>query len=153
MSQALEKERATLPAKSPRRTQIDSELKGLNLVFAKAGSPSDETDKVVSVNTGIPWFDKVLLEKWKKNPGLMLYKLQANGYKFSWLLIPLSIPFVWLLFPFSRRFGLYDHTVFVTYSLCFMTLLGIVVMIGVRFALPGLGLLALAGLRRRRRQA
>jgi hypothetical protein len=30
---------------------------------------------------------------------------------------------VWLLFPFSRRFGLYDHTVFVTYSLCFMMLL------------------------------
>jgi len=30
---------------------------------------------------------------------------------------------VWLLFPFSRRFRLYDHTVFVTYSLCFMMLL------------------------------
>jgi hypothetical protein len=33
------------------------------------------------------------------------------------------VPFVWLLFPFSRRFRLYDHTVFVTYSLCFMMLL------------------------------
>ena len=30
---------------------------------------------------------------------------------------------MWLLFPFSRRFRLYDHTVFVTYSLCFMMLL------------------------------
>jgi hypothetical protein len=30
---------------------------------------------------------------------------------------------VWLLFPFNRRFRLYDHTVFVTYSLCFMMLL------------------------------
>jgi hypothetical protein len=38
-------------------------------------------------------------------------------------LIPISVPFVWLLFLFSRRFGLYDHTVFVTYSLCFMMLL------------------------------
>jgi len=27
------------------------------------------------------------------------------------------------LFPFSRRFRLYDHTVFVTYSLAFMTIL------------------------------
>ena len=30
---------------------------------------------------------------------------------------------MWLLFPFSRRFRLYDHTVFVTYSLSFMMLL------------------------------
>ena len=58
-----------------------------------------------------------------ENPELLLYKLKTNAYKFSWMLIPLSVPFLWLLFPFSRRFRLYDHTVFVTYSLCFMTLL------------------------------
>jgi hypothetical protein len=39
------------------------------------------------------------------------------------MLIPLSVPFMWLLFPFSRRFRLYDHAVFVTYSLCFVGLL------------------------------
>jgi len=33
------------------------------------------------------------------------------------------VSFVWLLFPFSRRFRLYHHTVFVTYSLSFMMLL------------------------------
>ncbi len=53
----------------------------------------------------------------------MLYKLQANGYKFSWLLIPLSIPFVWLSFAWRRRFRAYDHAIFVTYSLSFMSLL------------------------------
>lgn len=58
-----------------------------------------------------------------KNPELLFYKLKTNAYKFSWALIPISVPFVWLLFPLSRRFGLYDHTVFVTYSLCFMMLL------------------------------
>ena len=58
-----------------------------------------------------------------KNPELVFYKLKTNAYKFSWALIPISVPFVWLLFPFSRRFRLYDHTVFVTYSLCFMMLL------------------------------
>ena len=58
-----------------------------------------------------------------KNPQLLFYKLKTNAYKFSWALIPISVPFVWLLFPFSRRFHLYDHTVFVTYSLCFMMLL------------------------------
>ena len=58
-----------------------------------------------------------------KNPELLFYKIKTNAYKFSWALIPISVPFIWLLFPFSRRFKLYDHTVFVTYSLCFMMLL------------------------------
>ena len=58
-----------------------------------------------------------------KNPELLFYKMKTNAYKFSWALIPISVPFVWLLFPFNRRFRLYDHTVFVTYSLCFMMLL------------------------------
>jgi len=58
-----------------------------------------------------------------KDPQLLFYKIKTNAYKFSWALIPISVPFVWLLFPFSRRFRLYDHTVFVTYSLCFMMLL------------------------------
>src|SRR6476620_9440044 len=58
-----------------------------------------------------------------KNPELLFYKIKTNAYKFSWALIPISVPFVWLLFPFNRRFRLYDHTVFVTYSLCFMMLL------------------------------
>lgn len=61
--------------------------------------------------------------KAKENPELLVYKLQSSAYKFSWLLIPLSVPFLWLLFPFSRRFRLYDHIVFVTYSLSFMLLL------------------------------
>ncbi len=58
----------------------------------------------------------------RENPELTIYKLQNSAYKFSWLLIPLSVPFLWLLFPFSRRFHLYDHTIFVTYSLSFMLL-------------------------------
>jgi hypothetical protein len=65
---------------------------------------------------------------WKKareNPKLLLYKLQNNAYKFSWALIPLSVPFVWLLFLHRRRYrqyGPYDHIVFVTYSIAFTTL-------------------------------
>jgi hypothetical protein len=65
------------------------------------------------------------LQKINENPSLALYKLQSNGYKFSWLLIPLSVPFVWLLFFWTRRFHFYDHTVFVTYSLAFMSLLAV----------------------------
>jgi hypothetical protein len=68
-------------------------------------------------------FGGAITKKWQENPSLMLYKLQANGYKFSWLLIPLSIPFVWLMFAWRRQFKAYDHAVFVTYSLAFMSLL------------------------------
>lgn len=80
---------------------------------------------------------------WRDNPKLALYKVQTYSYKLSWALIPISVPFLWLLFPFSRRFGLYDHTVFVTYSLCFMTLLAILAMLGARAGIPALGLLIL----------
>lgn len=38
-------------------------------------------------------------------------------------MIPISVPFLWLLFPFNRRLHLYDHTVFVTYSVSFMLVL------------------------------
>ncbi len=58
-----------------------------------------------------------------ENPQLLLYKLQSNAYKFSWALIPISMPFLWLLFFWRRQFKLFDHAVFITYSLCFMMLL------------------------------
>lgn len=66
------------------------------------------------------------VEKAKNNPQLLLYKVQSNAYKFSWALIPISVPFVWLLFFWRRQFKMFDHAVFVTYSLTFMMLLGIV---------------------------
>ena len=63
------------------------------------------------------------LAKANKNPNLVLYKLQSSAYKLSWALIPISTPFLWLLFAWKRRFKVYDHAVFVTYSLSFMSLL------------------------------
>lgn len=80
------------------------------------------------VRSDIPQVDKAI-RTFRANPELAAYKLQTYAYKYSWALIPISVPFLWLLFPFSRRFHLYDHTVFVTYSLCFMTLLVIVAML------------------------
>ena len=84
---------------------------------------------------GLPGWIGSGVSKAAKNPELVVYKLKTNAYKFSWLIIPLSVPFVWLLFPFSRRFRLYDHTVFVTYSLCFMSLL---VVTGLLFGAAGM---------------
>jgi hypothetical protein len=127
---AREKERDALPRSNPRRAEIDAELTGLNAMLEKRGAGSSESGgSGLTFNTGNAWLDNALIEKWKKNPGLMLYKLQANGYKFSWLLIPLSVPFLWLMFAWRRQFKAYDHAVFVTYSLSFMSLLFIVMSI------------------------
>ena len=63
------------------------------------------------------------IDKAKSNPSLYLYKVQTKAYKLSWLLIPMSLPFMFLLFPFSRKYKMYDHAVFVTYSIAFMMLL------------------------------
>ena len=57
------------------------------------------------------------------NPNLFLYRLQSSAYKYSWMLIPISTPMVWLLFFWKRQYKVYDHLVFVTFSLTFMLLL------------------------------
>lgn len=96
-------------------------LKGFRDGFGEdAASQGGDGLEAAAENDG--WIRKAF-KKWERNPGLMLYKLQTNFYKFSWLLIPLSIPFVWLLFAWKRDFKAYDHAIFVTYSLSFMTLL------------------------------
>ncbi len=58
-----------------------------------------------------------------KNPELTLYKLKNTGYKFSFLLVPISLPFLWLMFFWRRGVTMYDHAVFSLYSLSFMALL------------------------------
>lgn len=64
-----------------------------------------------------------------KNPDLAVCKLQQTTYKFAFLLVPLSIPFMALIFLWRRQYTLYDHGVFVLYSLTFMALLLMVGMI------------------------
>nr|WP_298717498.1 DUF3667 domain-containing protein [uncultured Steroidobacter sp.] len=61
------------------------------------------------------------------NPALLAYKLKTTGYKFSWALIPLSVPFMWLLFFWRRDVHVYDHAIFVTYSISFMMLFAVAV--------------------------
>jgi len=121
----LQKERDSLPQGSPRLTEIDNELLGLTNVLetAENGPVDIDTSSLSTTGTGIGFLDDGIIKKWKQNPSLMLYKLQSNGYKFSWLLIPLSIPFLWLMFAWRRQYKAYDHAIFVTYSLSFMSLL------------------------------
>lgn len=106
----------------------------MNAEEAVSEATNPATDNITG-ETGWAWLDKGL-EKWRTNPSLMIYKMQANGYKFSWMLIPISIPFVWLLFAWRRKFKAYDHAIFVTYSIAFMSLLFIAVSLLIKSDAP-----------------
>ena len=143
----LTPELAATPAGDPSRavlerraTELDETINGLEMARPRL----HENVPFTELRTGWARLDHGI-DKANKNPGLMLYKLQSNSYKFSWLLIPLSMPFMALLFAWRRRFGMYDHAVFVTYSLSFMSLLFVVLTL-LAFAGAPLGWLAAAGM-------
>lgn len=81
------------------------------------------------------------------NPALLAYKLKTAGYKYSWALVPLSVPFLWLLFFWRRDIHLYDHAIFITYSISFMMLfvvmLSVAASLGVSGALWGIALVVI----------
>lgn len=136
----LREARATAEKGSERAAKLDRQIEKLTTDLAEIKSfPIKMSGRVglspKVVRTGWKRLDKGI-EKMERNPGLALYKLQTNSYKFSWALIPLSIPFVWLLFAWRRQYRGYDHAVFVTYSLAFMSLLFIALMIGAALGLP-----------------
>lgn len=93
---------------------------GKEAIFAeiRAASASDR----LKINTGLPELDQKIRHK-LENPELAWYKLQNTAYKFSFLLVPLSLPFVWLVFAWKRGVTLFDHVVFLLYSLSFMSVL------------------------------
>jgi hypothetical protein len=107
------------------------ELARLDRKIAKRKEDIAESQNVVTGNTlasgqvdpDTPGWVRPLVEDAQENPELLSLKIQEAASKYSWLLIPLSVPFLWMLFPFRRRYKLYDHTVFVTYSLSFMMML------------------------------
>lgn len=134
------------------KEKLERQLKGLKAerngiafatggkpIYADVGSKYDNKNGVglsaVRSDTGWKWFDNALNKgssKMMANPGLALYKLQSNGYKFAWLLIPLSLPFVWLVTVGARGHRFYDHAVFTTYSIAFMCFLFLTVAILLR---------------------
>lgn len=90
---------------------------------------TDGMDEWADKNGG---FAKILVDGIKiinENTALSLYKMKANGYKFSWLLIPLSLPFVWFAMIGVRGHPIYDHAIFTIYSISFMSLLFIAIAI------------------------
>jgi hypothetical protein len=120
----LQEERSKAVAAGDRTAAIDLSIAAVRDEMAKEAQGGSGAAQAGG-GSDLGWFDAAY-RKAKENPALLAYKVQTNAYKFSWLLIPISVPFVWILFLHRRRYRLYkayDHTVFVTYSLAFMTLL------------------------------
>lgn len=100
---------------------------------SKTSAPQDKTDFMTAVKNSMregdftvdtPW--PSINEKIKKkfqNPDLFIYKMQNTVYKFSFLLVPLSLPFLWLMLFWKKGVTLFDHAVFSLYSLSFVSFL------------------------------
>lgn len=104
-----------------------------------------QLDKVVSkmrlkeakIDTSFPSVDHALKSA-LDNPQLTLYKLKNAASKYSFMLVPMSLPFLWLLFCWKRGVTMYDHAVFALYALSFMALLIISVTLLEKVGLSGL---------------
>jgi Protein of unknown function (DUF3667) len=135
---ALERRQKSAPTEQ-RKSEIEalqSKITGmqtgatLSSVLRQDDSSSVFELSKADLDVGSPvWNDRIY--RTFKNPKLLLYKVQSNAYKYSWILIILSTPLVWLLFAFRREYRLYDHAVFVTYSISFMSFM-LVIMAAVR---------------------
>jgi hypothetical protein len=104
---------------------------------ANGGAPAGDSAQAVPeswqaqlsalpIQTGFASFD-AKLHHHLGNPELFLYKLKNTAYKLSFMLIPISLPFLWLMFIGRHDVAVYDHGVFSLYSLSFMALLFVAV--------------------------
>ncbi|PXX43171.1 DUF3667 domain-containing protein [Undibacterium pigrum] len=128
-----EKPAASLPDENPdsiqkKLSKLEAALAEQNRLLAKEEKEQLEAaaeDKKNSSGydiTQVKWIKKVL-DRAEKNQALTFYKMKANAAKLAFLLMPISLPFLWLLFVFKRRYNLFDHAVFSLYSLSFMSIL------------------------------
>jgi hypothetical protein len=130
-----ESQRGTLLTK---QSKLQDELRGIRVLQS-----SGPVDLSAEDSAGEQRLLSAVNERWraaKANPQLLVYKVKTSAYKYSWVLVPMSLPFLWLLFPFSRKFGMYDHAIFVIYSLASMSLLA--VLLACIGQIPGAGQLA-----------
>jgi len=115
------------PAKSAEKPEKKSpgvlqEIANSVDITPNEGKAGDKESKY----SDIPWINKGLKHA-VDNPELAKYKLKNAAYKYSFMLVPISMPFLWLMFFWRRGITMYDHAVFSLYSLSFMSLLFTVV--------------------------
>jgi len=135
---------AQLEAK--RKLAPPSEAADLDRRIAKRKEDIRDTENMLSgkplaiadaSDNGAPDWLRPFIQNVRENPDVVSMKIQDAASKYSWMLIPLSVPFMWLLFPLRRKYNTYDHTVFVTYSLSFMMMLVILAGLLVAVGLSG----------------
>jgi hypothetical protein len=119
---ALPAEDAATPPAGPIEIEVDSaDSDGGPLTWQDAAREVAESDDFVGIQ-GWDWFNNRIREQ-LRNPDLAAYKVQEAAAKFSFLLVPISLPFIALLFLWKRGVTLYDHVVFSLYELSFVSLL------------------------------
>ena len=128
----LTRERARLVAQGKSVAAVDAKMAeermNRNIVLQMQNMIEGKPSKLkadMDLNTGSKAFDQAIQHA-VENPKLLLYRLQSSAYKFAWALIPLSLPFMWLMFAWRRQYKIYDHAIFVTYSISSVMLLLIV---------------------------
>ncbi len=67
------------------------------------------------------------------DPDLLVYKLRSAASEYSFMLVPASVPFLWLMFFWKRRVYLYDHVIFSLHSLSFMAVFVTLLIVGFEF--------------------
>jgi hypothetical protein len=128
---------APTPAGAPESaatTEADEEIVGVG--FEDGETWQDGLRRVAerddfTVFAGAPALNERVRQNFR-NPDLMVYKMQEAASKFSFLLAPLSLPFIWLLFLWKRGVNLYDHVVYALYALAFAAMLFGVVMLAAK---------------------
>lgn len=76
----------------------------------------------LKIDTGWPALDANLRAN-LLNPELAVYRIQNAAYENAFLLVPISLPLIWLLFIWRRGTTWFDHSVYILYSLSFVSLL------------------------------
>ncbi|MBI3713065.1 MAG: hypothetical protein HY253_08915 [Burkholderiales bacterium] len=92
---------------------------------ASAEPAESDTDNTHFKASDLPEFPTLgnFLENADKDRQFTLYKMKKNAASLAFLLIPISLPFLWLLFAFRRQYVMFDHAVFSLYSLSFISVL------------------------------
>jgi hypothetical protein len=127
---AADAERA--PPPGPVQVEVDSvDSDGGPLNWQDAVREMAEADDFVVIQ-GWDTFNERIRQQ-LRNPDLAAFKIQEAAAKFSFLLVPISLPFLALLFLWKRGVTLYDHVVFSLYELSFVSLLFVIMVSVARF--------------------
>jgi hypothetical protein len=143
----LDEAKATLAQAEKSVKVFDKTSKIVAAGEATADADSDKLSDadMIGLKTDIAALDEAFA-KANKNPELTKYKMKSAATKYTFLLVPLSMLFVWMMFFWKRGVTMYDHAVFVLYSLSFMALLFVTMFVlkfvGLKWSVAGFIMLA-----------